>query len=96
MYDRYYYPETAHPDLNNDYGGVHINSSLIGYVGYQLCDAGMTRERAFGLWMGALRMMTPKSGYQEVHQALKFAADIRRMDNSWQDKIDEICERAGY
>lgn len=96
MYDSYYYPETDAPNLYNDYGGVHINSSLIGYVGYQLCNAGMTKEQAFGLWMGALRMMTPKSGYQEVHQALKFAADIRGMDNSWQYKIDSICGNVGY
>ena len=37
LYDRYYYPETDSPSIDNDYGGVHINCSLIGYVGYQLC-----------------------------------------------------------
>ena len=96
MYDSYYYPESENPTYDNDYGGVHINSSLVGYVGYQLCAAGMSKEQDFGLWMGVLRMLTPKSGYQEVHQALKFAASIRGMDDSWQDKIDEICGSAGY
>ena len=96
LYDRFYCPETANPVMENDYGGVHTNSSLVGYVGYQLCAEGMTGEEAFGLWMGMLRMMTPKSGYQEVHEALKFAAGIRGMDERWQEKIDEICGNSGY
>lgn len=96
MYDSYYYPESEEPDMENDYGGVHINSSLIGYVGYRICEEGVPMDQAFGLWMGVLRMMTPKSGYDDVHEALKFAADIRGMDNDWQRKIDEICEAAGY
>ena len=96
IYDLYYYPESEEPDMENDYGGVHINSSLIGYVGYRICEEGVPMDQAFGLWMGVLRMMTPKSGYDDVHEALKFAADIRGMDSNWQNKIDEICEAAGY
>ncbi|MFR7901121.1 MAG: hypothetical protein ACLU6Y_15840 [Ruminococcus sp.] len=42
-YDRYYYPETDSPVMDNDYGGVHINSSLIGYAGYQLCAEGLPK-----------------------------------------------------
>lgn len=96
LYDRFYYPETGSPVLENDYGGVHTNSSLVGYVGYRLCAEGMTEETAFELWMGMLRLMTPKSGYQEVHEALKFAAGIQGMDEGWQKKIDEICKSCGY
>ena len=96
MYDKYYYPETEEPGMDNDYGGVHINSSLIGYVAYRFCEEGMPADQAFGLWMGVLRLMTPKSGYREIHEALKFAADIRKMDDGWQTRIDEICGDAGY
>ncbi len=96
LYDRYYYPETDSPSIDNDYGGVHINCSLIGYVGYQLCAQGMSKDQAFGLWMGMLRLMTPKSGYQEVREALKFSAQIHGMGEGWQNKIDEVCRQAGY
>ena len=96
LYDRYYYPETDSPNIDNDYGGVHINCSLIGYVGYQLCAQGMSKDQAFGLWMGMLRLMTPKSGYQEVREALKFSAQIHGMGEGWQHKIDEVCRQAGY
>ena len=95
-YDRYYYPETDSPVMDNDYGGVHINSSLIGYAGYQLCAEGLPKEQAFGLWMGMLRLMTPMSGYQEVREALKFSAQIRGMGEVWQNKIDQVCGQAGY
>lgn len=96
LYDRYYYQETDSPSIDNDYGGVHINCSLIGYVGYQLCAQGMSKDQAFGLWMGMLRLMTPKSGYQEVREALKFSAQIHGMGEGWQNKIDEVCRQAGY
>lgn len=95
-YDRYYYPETDSPVMDNDYGGVHINSSLIGYAGYQLCAEGLPKKQAFGLWMGMLRLMTPMSGYQEVREALKFSAQIRGMGEVWQNKIDQVCGQAGY
>ncbi|MFR5150965.1 MAG: hypothetical protein ACLTER_16715 [Ruminococcus sp.] len=33
---------------------------LIGYVGYQLCAQGMSKDQAFGLWMGMLRLYDSK------------------------------------
>lgn len=87
LYDRYYYPETDSPSIDNDYGGVHINCSLIGYVGYQLCAQGMSKDQAFGLWMGMLRLMTPKSGYQEVREALKFSAQIMEWEKAGKIKL---------
>lgn len=92
MYDSYYYPESENPTYDNDYGGVHINSSLVGYVGYQLCAVGMSKEQDFGLWMGVLRMLTPKSGYQEVHQALKFAASIRGLKTAGRIRLMKSVE----
>ncbi|MDO5423606.1 MAG: M4 family metallopeptidase [Eubacteriales bacterium] len=92
----FYYPDSEDPLMENDYGGVHVNSSLISHVGYRLCMEGMELEQAFELWQGALKMLTPLSGYQEVHEALKFAAKIQGLDSVWLEKIDEICEEAGY
>ena len=43
--------------------------------------------------MGMLRLMTPKSGYQEVREALKFSAQIHGMGEGWQNKIDEVCSK---
>lgn len=93
---RYYYMPVQEPTLENDYGGVHTNSSLISYVGYRICEEGMGLEDAFSLWQGVLKLLTPQSGYREVHEALKFSAKIQDFDDIWQQKIDEICGDAGY
>ncbi|MDO4344529.1 MAG: M4 family metallopeptidase [Eubacteriales bacterium] len=92
----YYYPDSEAPVIENDYGGVHINSSLISHTAYRLCEEGMEPEEVFLLWQGVQKMLTPRSGYQEVHMALKFAAKIQKLDLLWQEKIDEICGEAGY
>ena len=56
----------------------------------------MPLEEAFYLWRETVRMLTPKSGYQEVHEALIFTAKIRHMEERWITMIDEICRNAGY
>lgn len=95
--DGYYYlEETEQPSMDNDYGGVHRNSSLISHTAWKLCSEGMPLEEAFYLWREAVSMLTPKSGYQEVHEALIFTAKIRNMEERWITMIDEICRNAGY
>ena len=92
-----YYQEPAETPLwENDYGGVHTNNSLISHIAWQLCRDGMDLQEAFGLWRETMNMLTPRSGYREVHEALKFVARVRGMDPQWQKQIDILCERAGY
>lgn len=92
-----YYQEPAETPLwENDYGGVHTNNSLISHIAWQLCRDGMDLQEAFGLWRETMNMLTPRSGYREVHEALKFVARVRGMDPKWQKQIDILCEQAGY
>lgn len=93
---RYYQEPADTPLWENDFGGVHTNNSLIGHIAWRLCAEGMTLEDAFCLWKEAINLLTPLSGYREIHRALVFAAKIRQMEEKWVKKIDLICEQAGY
>ena len=93
---RYYQEPTDQPSLDNDLGGVHVNNSLISHAAWKLCDQGMGVEDAFYLWREASTLLTPKSGYQEMHQALLFAAKIVGLDETWCEKIDRTCREMGY
>lgn len=93
---KYYQKPAETPLWENDYGGVHTNNSLISHIAWQLCRDGMDLQEAFGLWRETMNMLTPRSGYREVHEALKFVARVRGMDPKWQKQIDILCEQAGY
>ena len=84
--DAYYCLPTGHANAaGNDYGGVHENSSLLGSIAWDLNEAGLNYERQYSLWMTAMNMMTPKSDYDDVLQALIFA----RKTYGWDDEIDD-------
>lgn len=91
----YYKQETAVPSEKNDYGWVHTNSSLVSHVAWKLYDCGMTLAQEFTLWRTAIGLLTPCSGYEEVHQALLFSAEINGYEK-WQTEIDRICAEVGY
>ena len=92
-----FYQETARqPDLSNDMGGVHTNSSLANHLAWQLCASGMSYQDAFLLWKETINLLTPYSGYKELHQALLFAAQIRGMDVEWLGMINMVCEQLGF
>ena len=92
-----FYKEPAEePSMENDFGGVHTNSSLIGHLAWKMVSMGMGLEEAFGLWKEAANLLTPVSGFKEVHHALIFAAEIRQMDVRYMGMIDMICEEAGF
>ena len=89
--DAYYCLPTGHANAaGNDYGGVHENSSLLGSIAWDLNEAGLNYERQYSLWMTAMNMMTPKSDYDDVLQALIFA----RKTYGWDDEIDDCLEQA--
>ena len=92
----FYEEEAEEPTVYNDLGGVHTNSSLVAHVAWQLCMQGMSLNDAFCLWMDAIDLLTPYSGYREVHQALLFAAEMRGMDVMWLGRIEMACEQAGF
>ena len=56
----------------------------------------MSPEDNFRLWREAISILTPLSGFREVHHALVFAAVMLEMDPKWMATIDMLCEQAGY
>ena len=93
---KYYQSTAGKPNMYNDLGGVHTNSSLVNYIAWQLWDRGMSLEDEFRLWREAISLLTPLSGFREVHHALVFAAVMLDMEPEWMATIDMLCEQAGY
>ncbi|MBQ9031449.1 MAG: M4 family metallopeptidase [Parasporobacterium sp.] len=93
---QFYYSMEKEPSIFNDLGGVHTNSSLVNHVAWQLWSEGLSLEDEYYLWREAMNLLTPQSGFREIHQALLFAAEIRQMDVKWLGLIDMLCEQAGY
>ena len=92
-----FYQDTSGPaTMFNDFGGVHTNSSLVNHVAWQLYAEGMSMPEIFLLFRGAMNLLTPYSGFREIHQALLFAAEMQQMDVLWLGVIDMLCEQAGY
>lgn len=91
-----FYQEPARtPELENDMGGVHTNSGIVAHAAWEMCAAGLDQEEAFKLWMEAISLLTPRSGFREIHQALTFAAEMRGLDVNWMGVIEMVCEQAG-
>lgn len=93
---KYYIPPTQKVSSNNDMGGVHTNSSLVNYLAWGLYTMGMDLQEEYYLWMEAVNLLTPYSGFKEVHAALLFAADMRGLDVEWFGRIDMLCEQLGF
>ncbi len=95
--DGTFYQETAlSPSMKDDFGGVHTNSSLVNYIAWSLWAKGLSLEDSFLLWRETINLLTPHSGFRELHAALIFAADIRQLDVLWQGQIEMACEQAGF
>ena len=92
----FYQEMDGRPDMRNDFGGVHTNSSLVNYVAWRLCAQGMSLDDSFRLWLDAISLLTPQSGFREIHQALLFAAEMRGFDVRWLGVINMVCEQVGY
>lgn len=82
--DAYYCLPTEHSNTANDYGGVHKNSSLLGNIAWVMNEHGLNYEEQYSLWMTGMNMMTPKSDYDDILQALIFA----RKCYGWDEEID--------
>lgn len=94
--DRYYCPPTNYPDYAaNDFGGVHTNSSLLSQAAYKLWEKGISLDDQFSLWLTSIEMMTPLSGYDDVHAALLFSCEINGFSEQYRQYITEIFEDAG-
>ena len=92
---QFYQEPSDTPATENDMGGVHINSGIINRIAWSLCAAGLDEGEAFRLWMEAISLLTPQSGFRELKQALMFAAYMRELDVRWMGEINMLFEQAG-
>ncbi len=89
--DAYYCLPTEHSSMaGNDYGGVHENSSLLGSIAWVMNQHGLSFEKQYSLWVTAMSMMTPLSGYDEILQALILA----RKSFGYEEEIDSWLTEA--
>lgn len=94
--DFFYIPPTDQPDsYENDNGGVHQNSSLLSLVCVALYDAGMPLNELSELWVTTAQLMTPRSGYEEVHAALLMSLETNELDTAYAEVITETMEATG-
>ena len=69
-WDIYYAPHVTTPTKLNDLGGVHVNSSLLNKLSYQLDQAGMSPKEQFDLWLALALTMTPHTDYPQMAEML--------------------------
>lgn len=94
--DRYYVPAVLNPDYSiNDYGGVHINNSLLGHIAYQMDQAGMSYEQQISMWLTSIELITPLSDYQDLHGALLFSLKINGLLGSYGAALNRAFADAG-
>lgn len=92
--DPYYMPPTETPTMDNDLGGVHINSSLLSSVAYKICAAGMSLADASSLWATTIELITPLSEYEEVYAALLMSLEINGFDEGYQQVVTDAFNDA--
>ena len=83
--DRFFLEETDFPSDQNDQGGVHINSGILGNIAYQIAEMGLSYKEQYWLWMKSNELLTPLSDYDDICAALMFVSRI----NGYPVKISE-------
>lgn len=94
VYGDYYYPLSSAPAANNDYGGIHTNSVIIGHIGWTLYNRGMDLETEYRYWHTITNLLTPSSGFLDVRAAMFLAADMNLFGDSWTEPICQVWDQA--
>ncbi len=92
--DIYYAPEPASSDESNDWGGVHVNNSILCTIPPILHEAGMTLEEQRVLWTTAICALTPQSGYRDFYEIFSNAVKLTGL-SQYQGLINETFEDLG-
>lgn len=83
--DRFFIEETNFPSEQNDQGGVHINSGILGNIAFQIAEMGLSYNDQYWLWMKSNELLTPLSDYDDICAALMFVSRI----NGYPAKVTE-------
>ena len=74
IWDLYYAPRAETFWDGNDYGGVHIDSSLLNQIGYRLDKSGASNEDQLYFWMNMLLIMNPDTDFKEMTEMMPWCA----------------------
>jgi len=69
-------PHVVTPGDFTDRGGVHINSSILSYIAYQLAQAGMPLEDQIYYWFNVDLSLTPTTDYPLLAEILPWCLDL--------------------
>ena len=94
--DAYYVTTVENPDFEyNDYGGVHVNNSLVGHIAYLLDEAGMSLEQQYAVWFKSIELLTPLSDYEDLHGILLFSLKINGLLQEYGPALNQAFADAG-
>ncbi len=94
--DEYYVAPVLTPSRSiNDYGGVHVNNSLVGHMAYLLDASGMTPDEQVSMWMTSIEMLTPMSDYEDLHAILLFSLKINGLLQEYGPVLNRAFADAG-
>ena len=91
-WDIYYSPSVDVGNDDNDYGGVHVNSSMLNRVSYRLDQAGMAPEDQVYFWMNVALAMTPYTDYPQMAELMPWCmaqAGYQQYVDAVKQAIDE-------
>ncbi len=74
VWDSFYAPHTDSASEATDFGGVHVNSSLLNLLASRLVeDASMTPEQAIRYWLTVACLLTPGTDYPQIIDLLRWS-----------------------
>ncbi len=94
VWDVNYAPAVANFGSGHDYGGVHINSSLLNLIAWRLHDAGMAPEDEFDFFMNVILTMTGTVSYPELAVLLPWCLEQAKL-GEYKDALDAAIVETG-
>ena len=95
LWDLYYVPPAAYPAPQNDYGGVHTCSSLLGEIGYGLRAAGMGAKDALSYWLLAASLLTPRVELEHLKVLLPWVLETAGY-GEYRETLEDLIQKARW
>ena len=90
---RYFTPSAYLPTVDNDYGGVHGNSSLVTHIAYMLCEkGGMSYEEALRYWLTVDMSLTKETNFNQLAVILPYTLKALGMEK-YMDVLTEAIKK---
>lgn len=94
VWDVYYGPAASEPSVANDFGGVHINCSLLNIISYKLDQAGMLPEDQLYYWMNVALALTPSTDFPQMAELLPWCMEQAGFAD-YVDAVKKAVDAAG-